>query len=119
MTQSTSKPAAEPSSSPALALPANQLFRAMSRIAYPLPGWKRYEAASEQDRSTIERQWKNNWRSDEAQRLYRRAVAWRRSNDSRTVETLASDNPAAGPSAIPPPAPVSTPAEFTRRLTFD
>lgn len=112
-------PAAAPSTSPSLALPANQLFRAVSRIAYPLPGWERYEAASEQDRATIERQWKNNWRIDEAQRLYRRAVARRRSDDSRAAGTLVSDNPTTDPSADPQPASTSTPAEFTRKLTFD
>jgi hypothetical protein len=127
MAQVTSKPATEPlpapaatpSTSPSLALPANQLFRAVNRIAYPLPGWDRYEAASEQGRATIERQWKNNWRSDEAQRLYRRTVAWRRTNDSRTAETSRAANPADNNPANPQPSPPSTPAEFTRKLTFD
>ena len=117
MTPATSKPAAEPlpapaatpSTSPSLALPANQLFRAVSRIAYPLPGWDRYEAASEQDRATMEQQWKNNWRSEEAQRLYRRAVAWRRAADIPAADSPASQRP-----ALP-----SKPAEFTHRLTFD
>jgi hypothetical protein len=127
MAQATSKPAPEPptapaaapSTSPSLALPSNQLFRAVSRIAYPLPGWDRYEAASEQDRAVIERQWKNNWRSDEAQRLYRRAVASRRTDDRRAAGPLVSDNPASGASENSHPAPKSTPAEFTRKLTFD
>lgn len=122
MAQATSKPAVEPLSTPAappsispsLTLPANQLFRAMSRIAYPLPGWDHYEATSEQGRATIERQWKNNWRSDEAQRLYRRAVARRRADDSRAAEA-----PATGSLANPQPTPPSTPTEFTRKLTFD
>jgi hypothetical protein len=112
MTQATFKPASEtprapdatPSASPSLALPANQLFRAVNRIAYPLPRWDRYKAASGQGRATIERQWKNNWRSDEAQRLYRRAVAWHR---------------AANPPASQCPAPPSKPAEFTHKLTAD
>jgi hypothetical protein len=128
MAQATSKPtteplpapAATPSTSPSLALPANQLFRAVSRIAYPPAGWDRYEAASEQGRATIERQWKNNWRSDEAQRLYRRAVARRRAADGRAAEPPATDNHAADKtSANSQPAPASTPADFTRKLTFD
>ena len=117
-TEPLSSPAATPSTSPSFALPANQLFRAVSRIAYPLPGWGRYEAASEQDRATIERQWKSNWRSDEAQRLYRRAVARRRADDSRAAETPASDNSPTGPSANPQPTP-SKPTEFARKLSFD
>ena len=118
-TEPLSAPDAPPSTSPSLALPANQLFYAVSRIAYPLPGWDRYEAASEQGRATIERQWKNNWRSDEAQRLYRRARARRRADDSRAAEPPASDNHATGPSANPRPAPPSKTIEFTRKLTFD
>ena len=109
MTRAPPKPASESSTSPSLALPANQLFRAVSRIAYPMPSWDRYEAASEQVRATMEQQWKNNWRSEEAQRLYRRAVAWRR----------AAGNPAADPPASQCAAPSSTPAEFTHKLTFD
>ena len=127
MAQATSNPASEPpaatastpSTSPSLALPSNQLFRAVSRIAYTLPGWDRYEAASEQGRAAIERQWKNNWCSDEAQRLYRRAAAWRRLDARRAAGTLVSDNPTSAPSANSHPSPESTPAEFTRKLTFD
>jgi hypothetical protein len=120
-TEPLSAPAATPSASPSFVLPANQLFRAVSRIAYPLPGWDRYEAASEQGRTAIERQWKNNWRSDEAQRLYRRAVARRRVDDGRAAETPASDNSPISPSANPKPAPTrpSKPTEFARKLSFD
>ena len=92
---------------PSLSHPANQPFRALSGIVHPLPGWDRYEAASPQERAAIERQWKDNWPSEEAQRLYRRATA------RRTVEHRAIGKHTADCSA---PSPTS--GEFTRKLDF-
>lgn len=77
-------------------------------IVHALPSWERYEAASPQERAAIERQWKGNWRSDEAQRLYRRAAACRGAGN-RAAESHRPD------CSVPSP----TSGEFARKLSFD
>jgi len=92
-----------------LSHPDNQTFRALSRLAHPLPSWDRYSNASPRDRAAIERQWKDNWRSDDAQRLCQRAMA------CRAAENLACENHADDHSTLQQ----SAPGEFTRKLSFD
>jgi hypothetical protein len=81
----------------------------LSRIAHPLPNWDRYSSASPQDRVAIERQWKDNWRSDDAQQLYRRATG------SRAAGNPACENHTDDRSTLQQPAP----GEFTRKLSFN
>jgi hypothetical protein len=92
----------------ALSHPDNQAFRLLSRIVQPLPNWDRYDAASPQDRAAIERQWKDNWHSDEAQRLYQRAMAF------RVAPNQVGDNHTADHLTLQP-----EPGEFSRKLSFD
>jgi hypothetical protein len=73
-----------------------------------LPSWDRYDAASPQDRIAIERQWKDNWRSDEAQRLYQRAMA------CRAAGNQVGENHTAHRLVLQP-----EPGEFSRKLSFD
>lgn len=115
MTSTTQRPTAGPHTEPVLEVsstaelshPANQPFRALAGIVHALPSWERYEAASPQQRAAIERQWKDNWRSDEAQRLFQRAAA-RRSAGNRTTENPSAD--CATSSLIS--------SEFIRKLSF-
>jgi len=118
MTSTPGKPAIEPhtkppcetssTAAPTLSDRDNQPFRALSRIANPPPGWDRYDtAASLQDRVAIERQWKDNWHSDEAQRLYLRAMARRATGNQAENRTADRSRP----------QPVL--GEFTRKLSFD
>src|SRR3954471_106867 len=93
---------------PALSRSENQPFRALIRVAHPLPSWDQYDAASPQDRAAIERQWKDNWRSDEAQRLYQRAMAF------RVAPNQVGDNHTADHLTLQP-----EPGEFSRKLSFD
>jgi hypothetical protein len=93
---------------PALSRSENQPFRALIRVAHPLPSWDQYDAASPQDRAAIERQWKDNWRSDEAQQLYQHAIACRAA-ESQVGENYAADHSARQPAR----------GEFTRKLSFD
>lgn len=104
------KPSLDPPSAaaPDLSHPDNQTFKTLSRIAQPLPSWNRYNAASPQDRAAIERQWKENWRSDEAQRLYQRATA------RPAAGSQADENRTAGH-----PTPRRELDEFTCKLSFD
>jgi hypothetical protein len=93
---------------PALSRSENQPFRALIRVAHPLPSWDQYDAASPQDRAAIERQWKDNWRSHEAQQLYQHAIACRAA-ESQVGENYAADHSARQPAR----------GEFTRKLSFD
>jgi hypothetical protein len=81
----------------------------LSRIAYPLPSWDRYNTASPQDRAAIEQQWKDNWRSDEAQQLYQRAMACRTAGHQR------GESHSADRSTLQQPAL----REFCRKLSFE
>lgn len=110
MTSGLEKPAIEPSNAePGLSHPDNQTFKALSRLVHPLSSWDRYSGASPQDRVTIERQWKDNWRSDDAQRLYQRAMA------CRAVGNPACEDHTDDHSTLQQPAP----GEFARKLSFD